>query len=63
MERVTLTFPDGLRARAHAVGLNLSGASARAIERAVQAIEGTETGATACQQVSPATTTSKGRAS
>lgn len=57
MERMTITLPDGLKGRAHGAGLNVSGTTARAIERALRAIKETETGATAAKQVSPATTT------
>jgi len=43
-ERLLVTFPVGLRDRAHAAGLNISGVAASAVLRTTQAIE-KETGA------------------
>ena len=51
-EQVMVTFPIGLRDRAHAAGLNVSGVAASAVLRTTQAIE-KETGAD-CQVQTPA---------
>ena len=39
MERINITFPDGLPERAHNNGLNISKVCANAVEQAVQKLE------------------------
>jgi post-segregation antitoxin (ccd killing protein) len=38
-QRICVTLPDGLRDRAHAAGINVSGVAAIAVLRSVQALE------------------------
>ena len=58
-EQVMVTFPIGLRDRAHAAGLNVSGVAASAVLRTTQAIE-KETGVNAAKQFSPAAASVQG---
>ena len=39
MDKATITLPEGLRIRAHAAGINVSGVTAAALLRSVQALE------------------------
>ena len=54
-EQVMVTFPVGLRDRAHAHGLNVSRVAANAVLLSVQSLE-KETEVPAAKQSSPATT-------
>lgn len=38
-ERTSVTFPKGTLARAHAVGINVSGVSSKAVVEAIQKME------------------------
>jgi len=62
MDKATITLPEGLRIRAHAAGINVSGVAAAALLRSVQALE-KETPASSRQTIAGATATCEGRAS
>lgn len=60
-EKLCVTFPIGLRARAHANGINVSAVAAKAVARIVQTIE-IETPANSRQTITGAAATNTGRA-
>jgi post-segregation antitoxin (ccd killing protein) len=61
-ERMCITLPKGLRNRAHAAGINVSGVAANAVSRIVEISE-KETPASSRQTIAGATATCEGRAS